>query len=293
MHGIKKSNQETFPCHPRDVCRIEAGGTNPYMKNDRAIEDFLKQFEPRYNRAVQDIRDRKITASTISSIAGFMSQIVHCTPTAARLGTPYLQEVIRDTVTNLEKAGEIPRPPPELGSTSLSEMISSGSVCIDVDQKFPQALGATNLEETAQTYGNSYWEILINRNHQSPFFSSDFPVVPEQQAIIGIGRRLFPITPDIAVRVTTDPLAQKPTGSQKFPHFRCNFLECSMGEVRRINQQIVRCADSLIFFCQDLDWIPRFVTKNSNYRIVGKAKLIRGENGMLIVTTHVVERVTH
>ena len=36
-----------FRTKSQDVCRIEDGSTNAYLKENRAIEEFLKDVEPR------------------------------------------------------------------------------------------------------------------------------------------------------------------------------------------------------------------------------------------------------
>jgi len=52
MYAIRKSDLKKFPCTSRDVCRIENGSTNAYLKEDRAIEDFLLDVEPKYNASI-------------------------------------------------------------------------------------------------------------------------------------------------------------------------------------------------------------------------------------------------
>jgi hypothetical protein len=49
MYALRKSDLKRFPTKSQDVCRIEEGSTNAYLTKDRAIEEFLKEVEPRYN----------------------------------------------------------------------------------------------------------------------------------------------------------------------------------------------------------------------------------------------------
>jgi hypothetical protein len=52
MYAIRKSDLKRFPTKSQDVCRIEEGSTNAYLTKDRAIEEFLKDVEPRYNASL-------------------------------------------------------------------------------------------------------------------------------------------------------------------------------------------------------------------------------------------------
>jgi Protein of unknown function (DUF4238) len=57
LRAIKKSDLEGFPANTQDVCRIRDGNTNPFLKEARVIEEFLKEIERRYNASVQKIRE--------------------------------------------------------------------------------------------------------------------------------------------------------------------------------------------------------------------------------------------
>lgn len=46
MHGFRKRDGHVFPYSSKDVCRVQDGGTNEYLLNDRAIEEFLKRSKP-------------------------------------------------------------------------------------------------------------------------------------------------------------------------------------------------------------------------------------------------------
>jgi hypothetical protein len=57
LYAIRKSDLKRFQTKPRDICRIEDGSTNAYLTESRAIEDFLKDVEPRYNASVAKLRE--------------------------------------------------------------------------------------------------------------------------------------------------------------------------------------------------------------------------------------------
>ena len=85
MYGMRKSDGLTFQCRSRDVCRMEDGSTNPYLKEPRAIEEFLKTIEPNYNKALLSLREGRIERDTVYTIAGFAAYVAVCSPAAMRI----------------------------------------------------------------------------------------------------------------------------------------------------------------------------------------------------------------
>ena len=70
MYAIRKSNLKRFQTKSQNVCRIEEGSTNAYLRENRAIEEFLKGVEPRYNASLAKLRQNKIDQECILCIAG-------------------------------------------------------------------------------------------------------------------------------------------------------------------------------------------------------------------------------
>jgi hypothetical protein len=52
------------------VCRIDEGNTNDYLIEPRAIEEFLKTIEGKYNSAVSVLEMGEPDQQTIYTIAG-------------------------------------------------------------------------------------------------------------------------------------------------------------------------------------------------------------------------------
>jgi hypothetical protein len=57
FYAMRKSSLKTFTPRSEDVCRIEEGNTNKYLTEERAIEDFLRTVEPKYNSALAKLRN--------------------------------------------------------------------------------------------------------------------------------------------------------------------------------------------------------------------------------------------
>lgn len=266
MYATRKSDLKSFSCNSQSVCRIEEGSTNVYLIEDRAIEEFLLGVEPRYNAAVNMLRENKIDKECIHTIAGFIGYVACCAPAAMRIHTGPLQSQLECQAAILDKQGLIPKAPQSLGSKTLTELLNEKKVEFAVDPKYLQALGISSITGRMSVYGNSRWEILLNRIPECPFFTSDFPV-----AIETTGHRtmnwIVPLTPDLAIRIIPDIRLDEATPDLSFSKFTSRQRILPRSEIVGINRLIVRCAEDLVFYRDNHEWISAFVAKNRHYHI--------------------------
>jgi hypothetical protein len=157
------------------VCRIEAGSTNPYLKEPRIIEDFLTEVEPYYNASVANLRSDTIEHRTVFVISGFIAYVQTCSPAGARIFTEPLRSSLETTAQMADARGLIPLSPAQLGGKSLTTLVAEGAIKFTVDPKYPQALGVTTIMGRMSKFGNSRWEILLNEHSTSPFFYQRLP----------------------------------------------------------------------------------------------------------------------
>jgi Protein of unknown function (DUF4238) len=266
MYAMRKSDLQSFPCNSRSVCRIEEGSTNAYLINDRSIEAFLLDVEPKYNSSVTNLRDNKIDRECIHAIAGFAAYVASCAPAAMRIHTESLKSLLESGAAILDKQGLIPKAPPLLGSKTLTELLADKEVLFSVDPKYPQALGINTIIKRVSIWGNSKWEILLNGVPECPFFTSDFPV-----AIEATGHRtmnwIVPLTPALAVRIIPDIQLSRTAPDLSFAKFTSQQRTLRRSEIVEINRLIVQCAEDLVFYRDDHEWIGDFVAKDRYYRI--------------------------
>ncbi len=202
MYAIKKPSLHQFQCASESQCRIMDGSTVSYLTEPRIVEDFLKLVEPVYNDSVDALRIGKPSQEAIMSIAGFVAYVSSCSPASQRFQSKPLQASLNQRAKELDANGEIPPPPKRLGVGSLSDAIDAGLVNFDIDPKFPQALGIQSIVQRTLVFGNSDWEILINKHEDVPFFTSDYPValdIPDDYT--HSVNWVVPLAPDIAIRV--------------------------------------------------------------------------------------------
>jgi hypothetical protein len=285
MYGFRKSDGHIFPCQSRDVCRVENGSTNEYLLHDRSIEEFLKGIEPQYNQAVAELKSGRPSRNAIYVVAGFVSYVTSCSPTAMRLGADPLRSSVKATAKILDRQGKIPRAPEELGQRSISDLIDSGEVLINIDEKYPQAIGITQILDRLGIWANCAWELIHNDHQSSPFFTSDFASAIERSDDPRILNRLVPLTPDFAIRIRPSFNAKKHRKDFEFPKFQCRTIRAEHQEVRSINEAIVRCAENFIFFRQRQNWVEPFLKKNKGYWIEPHTIEIPVERGFLNVST--------
>jgi hypothetical protein len=193
MYAVRKSDLKKFSTKAQDVCRITDHNTNPYLQQPRAIEDFLKGVEPKYNSSLEKIREDKIDLQCIHCIAGFVAYVLTCSPAALRLNAGPL----KDAMARLADAkGEFSKAPLSFRSKSLTEVLDEGGVALTVDPKYPQALGIDSILHHVSVCGNLPWEILRNFQYDTPFFTSDYPVAIEVVNLNAPINRVVPLAPD-------------------------------------------------------------------------------------------------
>ncbi|GAB2179862.1 hypothetical protein DLREEDagrD3_00850 [Denitratisoma sp. agr-D3] len=288
MFALRKTDMRAFTPDAQSVCRIEKGSTNSYLLEPRAIEDFLRDIEPRYNEAVKNVVEADIRPQTIYVLAGFIAYVLSCSPAGMRIQSGPLKGVVEETTRMLDAKGEISAPPPALGATSLADLLGNGKVRVEIDPKYPQAIGIASILQNTNTFGNFAWEILVNET-DSLFFTSDFPIAIEPTADLRIINRIVPLTPRLAMRLHPDIAAGTSAVDFSFKGFRRRIRRISREEVVRINTLLVRCAESTVFFSKNEDWVERFVRKNSSFRIESRTQRIPYQSGSLLFSSLRIE----
>jgi len=291
MFGIKKSTREKFPCSPKDVCRIEDGSTNAYLREERVVEKFLRDIEPRYNSAIDAFRNGRTDPDSVYVIAGFVAYVATCSPTAMRVHSDPLKHTVEATTKVLDTQGKFREPPDIFGARTITELIENNTLEVSINQKYPQAIGIANIFRFASALGNGVWDIVVNEHvRESPFFTSDFPAAIEDNANPNLKNRVVPLAPDLAVRITALPSRDNGI-DMNFPRFRGRFVRPRAFDIRCINETIVRNAEELIFYRDEFPWLTRFVEKNSRFRLEPLTETITLDGGgSLIVATQRVRQ---
>lgn len=292
MHAIRKSDLKQFCCNSKSVCRIEDGSSNAYLTEERAIEEFLFNVEPNYNAAVAKLREGKPDAEAILALAGFVAYVRTCSPAAMRISSEPLEKSVQTTAEMLDRQGLLPLAPPSLGSKSLSQLFKDGAVAANIDPKFPQAIGISQIIGLTSMFGNAHWQVLANDEMGSPFFTSDFPCALEIVPRSRVPNWIVPLSPTAALRIVPDLSMSGRPPDLSFSNFSFDRpRELGRQEVRTVNQLIVRCAEDLVLYRDELPWIPGFVAKNRTYRVEAVTDRVPYGTGIMNISRQrVVER---
>jgi len=282
MYAIRKSDLKSFTPKAQSVCRIEDGSTNSYLREDRAVEAFLKGIEPKYNAALEKLTADNIDTECIYVIAGFVAYVLVCSPAGMRINSGPLKGAVEEHARLLDSKGLFSRPPPALGGESLTGLLHSGKVYIEIDPKYPQAIGIDSILSRTITFGNFEWDVMINPFDDSPFFTSDFPVAIEKTEDPCVLNRIAPHSPNLAIRLRPNLSLDRDHAGFTFASFRHTVRKLSPTEVVSVNRLIVRCAESTVFFRDDYEWIPKFVKRNARFRIEAQTQRIPHRNGTLL-----------
>jgi hypothetical protein len=288
MYAIRKIDLKAFTPRSEDVCRIMDGSTNAYLREDRAIEDFLKSIEPNYNAALGKLIAGKIDNECIYTIAGLIAYVVCCSPTGMRIHSSPLKSSVEVTATMIDAQGLIPPAPAVLGGARLSELLRDGAVKVTIDPKYPQAIGINLILKITATFGNFKWEILRNDFDDTPFFTSDFPVAIEKTNDPRNLNRIVPLAPNLALRIVPDLRLDRDRSNFSFANFSSCSLKLRHNDVVKLNSSIVRCAEETVFYRDDLPWVRPFVAKNRHYRIEPQTRRLTTPTGALLIFTQAV-----
>jgi len=285
MYAMRKGDLKSFTPDSESVCRINDGNTNAYLREGRFIEKFLKKIEPRYNTALANLIEDKIDDETIFTIAGFVAYVIGCSPAGMRIFSVMLRGIVEAQAVLAEKRGMLPQPPKELGGAPLADLLRDRDIEIVVDPKYPQALGITTILRQVAAFGNFKWDILLNRFDDSPFFTSDFPVATEPTKDSWVNNRIVPLAPRLAVRIRPDRAIDRECADFSFSNFDYRRREISRNELVEINRLIVRCAEDVVFYRDNTDWVQRFIAKNRHYRVESIERKVSTDNGFRLFWT--------
>ncbi|MGV8075065.1 MAG: DUF4238 domain-containing protein [Syntrophobacteraceae bacterium] len=285
MYAIRKSDLKSFTPNAGSVCRVENGSTNFYLREDRVIEEFLKGIEPNYNNSLGKLAADSIDPECVYVIAGFVAYVLTCSPGGMRIHSEPLKGTVEETVKALDSKGSFPPPPPELGGKSLSELLSSGKVRVEIDPKYPQAIGISSILAHTRMFGNFKWDILVNPLDDNSFFTSDFPVAIERTSDPRILNIIVPLAPNLAIRIRPNVLIDRIHSDFTFSEFGRTFRKLKRKEVIGINRLIVRCAETTVFYRDSYEWIPRFIKRNACFRVEARTQRIPHGNGTFLWTT--------
>jgi Protein of unknown function (DUF4238) len=282
LHCYRKSDLKYFEPRPKDVCWISDGSTNPYFENERQIEEFLKLIEGKLNPAIDSFSKECPGLYDVFVISAFLSYFFTCSPSGGRILSSPIRETYLNAIDVLDRDNSIPM---LNGGRKLSTALNCGEIDLKVNPKFAQSFGIGNLQRLINNFGNQRWDIIFNKNTDTPFLTSDFPIVIEDMVGTQFASKMLPLTPNIAIKIyPTKKYETDSTSFYTFTEFRPSYLQISRSQAIDANRKIIRAADDMVFSNHNEHWLEKFISKNRNFRTDVETTNLRGVNSGMIIS---------
>jgi len=272
VNVVRKSNlnrQNAIPV--KSICYGVDWSTTEYIPdNPRAVEDYLKLFEPKWAECIKSIQEDTYTATTKYLMAGYLAYLRACTPTAVRLGSEGLSHIMQDLYKRIEEE-EFSKP-----DTKYHEVIETirknGGTKILIKKGYPKAMGIQSLIVCQNILATSPWIVFKNET-PTEFITSDNPVCLQYW---NPNRCDFycPLTPRLAIVIhpirDTEPRENDSIGSLK-PE-----------GVAMLNLLMVQSAEDKVIF-NKYDGIEELIREYQDWRVeLKKIKIPVGKGHLFI-----------
>jgi hypothetical protein len=275
LYALRKSDLKAFTPGTNVICGINEGNTNEYLTDPRAIEEFLKTVEGRFNAAVVQLEKGTPHAADIYTIAGLAGYFLTCSPAGMRLSKELMEFQLEAEAKAADDANEFAPPPESLGGKSLTELLEAGKLKFKVDPKYPQAVGVSNIFKKVVTLGNMSWELLHNPHEDCRFVCSDYPFAHELLPASSTVVRTLPLSPKLALRIVPVEHLRWAQLGYDFRHFQLSQRTLSRADAVTLNKRLIQCAEELVLSSHNDGWVEAVTKKHSNCRVVTrKTKII-------------------
>lgn len=157
----------------------------------------------------------------------------------------------------LKDKGELP-PPPKGMEFLLDDL--ENQVSIEIDPKYPQAVGTTVMNDVAETLYNSPWMRIFNKTG-TPFLTSDNPACMWYPKPSDLGILYLPLSPTVAVLIK--PKINSP---EPFDHSTDEAGEAKPSFVPEMNEHVIKCASNLVISHERSETTRDVVSKLRGWR---------------------------
>jgi hypothetical protein len=184
LRAYRKSDEKTFPCGPKDICKELDGDTIPdFLTDPEYLGKFRAIFEAAWNPSVEALEKRTIDREAKLHIAGYWANLLVGTPTWKRVGTDLYRHNIE---YNLRARAILAREggqPEELLEAGI-KAIDRGELKFGVEGDYIRGLGATYALQYAWKLYNADWYVHQN-DTPVPLLTSDNPCTFEDDPTWG------------------------------------------------------------------------------------------------------------
>lgn len=281
LRNFTNNNGDIFPYYKsgniigkakktKSVCCENDGDSNEYFENARILDEYLKIFENVWAKNIENLVNGVIDVEIKFELAGYISYLKNCNPTAKRLGQKLISGILKPVADNL-----LQREQSNVESYSESDLadikrcLEAGGLKIDVDKMFAHAMGIEILTDLATNLCRFPWLILRNET-DIPFITSDNPAVMYfHDDNVQFGETFVPVTPRLAILIS--PTVGK-TGVDLDEVMKAGNPDDRFGlikpqYVKEFNKLIIKCAEKTVLHSCRAECLERLVNKYRNWRM--------------------------
>jgi len=272
VNVVRKSNlsrQNAIPI--KSICYGVDWSTTEYIPdNPRAVEDYLRLFEPKWAECVKSIQEDTYTVMTKYLMPGYLSYLRACTPTAVRLGSSHLSDIVQDLYNKLEEK-ELANPDSKYRDV-IETIRKHGGVEVEIKKSFPKAMGINSLINIQKVLATSPWIVFKNET-ETQFVTSDNPVCLQYWAPAQCDF-YCPINPRLAIVI--HPLRDTA------PHEGDRLGSLKPEGVDILNRLMVQSAEDKVIF-NEHSGIEDLVKEYQDWRVELQTAHLLVEKGKLII----------
>jgi len=272
VNVVRKNNLQRLEAIPiKTICFENDWSNNEYLSgNPREVENFLKIYEPKWTGCVQKIEDNTYDYTTKYLMSGYLAYLRAGTPTAVRLGTAGLSDIVKNLYDKIEEK-ELSNPDSKYRET-IAQIRKHGGTKVKVNSNYPKALGINSLKVVQKKFATSSW-IVFRNNTSIPLLTSDNPVCL-QYTDVGLADIYCSLTPKLAIVI--HPLRENEEKRNDF------FASFKPEGVEKMNRLVVQSAEDKVIF-NDSSNVEALVKEYQYWRVELKEYNIPTEEGNLII----------
>lgn len=267
----------------KSVCHEKDGDANSYFDDPRIVDDYLKLFENDWAKHIAALSETRADPNTKYGIAGYISFLRTCNPTAKRMGQsllsgslqPLADKVMAENVNAPDLSAEVK----QLYEKHKEENI----IKVEIDPEYAHAKAISTLVGITHKLYCSDWFVLIN-NTETPFVTSDNPATLYYSSEAShIAKTFVPLSPNLGVLVSPNPSSEMPSQEQleSFQHENDQFGEVKEEFVKILNELVVKSAENIVIHSEGIEWLESLVINYKKWRMELLTTTIPYGNGNL------------
>src|SRR3990167_3721992 len=175
MHAYRKSGKSSFQPWPADVCADWNDDLNVAFlpHNPEMLGEYRAIFEPMWNPTIEKIASRSPTPEDKFAIAGYLANLMTCTPTWRRVGVEILNDHARGFLYFSKEMKDRYGGNANLPDEAI-EMMKAGQIALEHDPDYVKAKVTRRLLDMAWIIFKQNWTVLTGAASQK-FVTSDNP----------------------------------------------------------------------------------------------------------------------